>query len=169
MYKNLYLNYLYNIKNYMKDTDISVEKIEMFEKAIEKYELIIPIVGSFSAGKSSLINSFLNENYLLVGITPETSVATEIRYTENNERIEIVKENDILETYSIKDIEKIKEHPERNSYAKIFLNNKNLKEILPIVLVDMPGFDSPLEAHNQSILNYISKGSYYIILVNIED
>ena len=30
MYKNLYLNYLYNIKNYMKDTDISVEKIEMF-------------------------------------------------------------------------------------------------------------------------------------------
>ena len=153
----------------MKDTDISVEKIEMFEKAIEKYELIIPIVGSFSAGKSSLINSFLNENYLLVGITPETSVATEIRYTENNERIEIVKENDILETYSIKDIEKIKEHPERNSYAKIFLNNKNLKEILPIVLVDMPGFDSPLEAHNQSILNYISKGSYYIILVNIED
>ena len=169
MYKNLYLNYLYNIKNYMKDTDISVEKIEMFEKAIEKYELIIPIVGSFSAGKSSLINSFLNENYLLVGITPETTVATEIRYTENNERIEIVKENDILETYSIKDIEKIKEHPERNSYAKIFLNNKNLKEILPIVLVDMPGFDSPLEAHNQSILNYISKGSYYIILVNIED
>ena len=33
----------------------------------------------------------------------------------------------------------------------------------------MPGFDSPLELHNQSILNYISKGSYYIILINIED
>lgn len=52
---------------------------------------------------------------------------------------------------------------------KIYLKNKNLKEIAPIVLVDMPGFDSPLELHNQSILNYISKGSYYIILVNIED
>lgn len=169
MYKDLYLNYLYNIRNILKDSDISVKKIEMYEKVIESYELIIPIIGSFSAGKSTLINSFLNENYLLVGITPETSIATELRYTDRNERIEIVKENNILETYSINEIEKVKEHPEKNYYVKIYLKNKNLKEIAPIVLVDMPGFDSPLELHNQSILNYISKGSYYIILINIED
>ena len=99
MYKDLYLNYLYNIRNILKDSDISVKKIEMYEKVIESYELIIPIIGSFSAGKSTLINSFLNENYLLVGITPETSIATELRYTDKNERIEIVKENNILETY----------------------------------------------------------------------
>lgn len=169
MYKDLYLDYLYNIKNILKDSDISLNKIEMYEKVIENYELIIPIIGSFSAGKSSLINSFLNENYLLVGITPETSIATELRYTDSNERIELVKENNILETYSINEIEKVKECAEKSSYVKIYLKNKNLKEISPIVLVDMPGFDSPLELHNQSILNYISKGSYYIILVNIED
>ena len=169
MYKDLYLDYLYNIGNILKDSDISIKKIKIFEKIIEDYELIIPIIGSFSAGKSTLINSFLNENYLLVGITPETSIATELRYTDKNERIEIVKENNILETYSINEIEKVKEHPEKNYYVKIYLKNKNLKEIAPIVLVDMPGFDSPLELHNQSILNYISKGSYYIILINIED
>ena len=169
MYKDLYLDYLYNVKNILKDSDISLNKIEIYEKAIENYELIIPIIGSFSAGKSTLINSFLNENYLLVGITPETSIATELRYTDTNERIELVKENNILETYSINEIEKVKECAEKSSYVKIYLKNKNLKEIAPIVLVDMPGFDSPLELHNQSILNYISKGSYYIILVNIED
>lgn len=169
MYKDLYLDYLYNVKNILKDSDISLNKIEIYEKAIENYELIIPIIGSFSAGKSTLINSFLNENYLLVGITPETSIATELRYTDTNERIELVKENNILETYSINEIEKVKEYAEKSSYVKIYLKNKNLKEIAPIVLVDMPGFDSPLELHNQSILNYISKGSYYIILVNIED
>lgn len=169
MYKDLYLDYLYNVKNILKDSDISLNKIEIYEKAIENYELIIPIIGSFSAGKSTLINSFLNENYLLVGITPETSIATELRYTDTDERIELVKENNILEIYSINEIEKVKECAEKSSYVKIYLKNKNLKEIAPIVLVDMPGFDSPLELHNQSILNYISKGSYYIILVNIED
>lgn len=169
MYKDLCLDYLGNIKNILKESDISINKIEIYEQIIENYELIIPIIGSFSAGKSTLINSFLNENYLLVGITPETSIATELRYTDTNERIELVKENNILETYSINEIEKIKEYADKSSYVKIYLKNKNLKEIAPIVLVDMPGFDSPLELHNQSILNYISKGSYYIILVNIED
>lgn len=169
MYKDIYLEYLKNIKKILNDVNIPLDKIELYEKIINDYELIIPIIGSFSAGKSSLINSFLNENYLLVGITPETSIATELRYTDKNERIEVVKENNILETYSITEIEKVKENPEKNYYVKVYLNNKNLKEIFPIVLVDMPGFDSPLELHNQSILNYISKGSYYIILINIED
>ena len=35
MYKDLYLNYLYNIRNILKDSDISVKKIEMYEKVIE--------------------------------------------------------------------------------------------------------------------------------------
>lgn len=169
MYKNLYLNYLSNVRNILKESDILVKEIKKSEEVIKSYELIIPIIGSFSAGKSTLINSFLNENYLLVGITPETSIATELRYTDENERIEIIKADNTLETYSINEIEKIKKYSEKSYYVKIYLKNKNLKEIAPIVLVDMPGFNSPLELHSQSIVKYISKGSYYIILINIED
>lgn len=169
MYKNLYLNYLSNVRNILKESDILAKEIKKSEEVIKSYELIIPIIGSFSAGKSTLINSFLNENYLLVGITPETSIATELRYTDENERIEIIKADNTLETYSINEIEKIKKYSEKSYYVKIYLKNKNLKEIAPIVLVDMPGFNSPLELHSQSIVKYISKGSYYIILINIED
>lgn len=169
MYKENYLNYLFNVEKILSTTEIPTDKIDLHIKMIEKYELIIPIIGSFSAGKSTLINSFLGENYLLVGITPETSVATELRYTDSDERIEVVKEREVIERYSIEDVEKVKKQSEKIRFVKVYLKNKALKNIDPIVLVDMPGFDSPLELHNQSILNYITKGSYYIILINIED
>ena len=33
----------------------------------------------------------------------------------------------------------------------------------------MPGFDAPIEHHNQAILNYLNRGIYFIILTRIED
>ena len=33
----------------------------------------------------------------------------------------------------------------------------------------MPGFDAPIEHHNQAILNYLNRGIYFIILTSIED
>ena len=49
---------------------------------IENAELITPVIGAFSAGKSTLLNSFLQKDYLAVDITPETALATELRYCE---------------------------------------------------------------------------------------
>ena len=33
----------------------------------------------------------------------------------------------------------------------------------------MPGFDSPIQLHNQAILSYLSKGKYFIVLISVED
>ena len=33
----------------------------------------------------------------------------------------------------------------------------------------MPGFDSPVQLHNQAILSYLSKGKYFIVLISVED
>ncbi|GAA8170803.1 hypothetical protein NP0156_09220 [Helicobacter pylori] len=44
-------------------------------------------MGNFSTGKSTLLNRFLEKSVLPTGITPETSLATELHYSAN-ERIE---------------------------------------------------------------------------------
>ncbi len=49
--------------------------------------------GEFSAGKSTLLNRFLGNSVLPTGITPETSLATELHYSAN-ERIEAFSNND---------------------------------------------------------------------------
>lgn len=163
-----YVNYLNEILEKIHTTTIDKTKINILIKQIKSTELIVPVVGGFSAGKSTLINQFLEESILSTSITPETALATELRYSENS-YIEAVKKDDSIDTYEILDSEKLKEKAEKYKYVRFYLNNEKLKNIEPLILVDMPGFDAPIEHHNQAILNYLNKGIYFIILTSVED
>ncbi|WP_434579815.1 dynamin family protein [Sulfurimonas sp. NW15] len=166
--KKTFLNYLRSIEKELDGSSISVEDTKVLENEIENCELVVPVVGGFSAGKSSLINSFLEINVLPTNLTPETALATELRYSQND-YIEAIKEDGSVDKFEIQQHEEIKNNAKKYKYLKLYLNNDKLKSIEPFVLVDMPGFDSPLELHNQAILNYLNKGVYFIILLSVED
>lgn len=163
-----YINYLNQVLEKVENTDIYSGNFMALKEKIAKIELIVPVVGGFSAGKSTLINQFLEETVLSTSITPETALATELRYSENS-YIEAVKKDDSIDIYEILDSEKLKEKAEKYKYVRFYLNNEKLKNIEPLILVDMPGFDAPIEHHNQAILNYLNKGIYFIILTSVED
>ena len=152
----------------LKDKKVEISKINFYEEKINNTELIVPVVGGFSAGKSTLINQFLGENILSIALTPETALATELRYSENS-YIKAIKKDDTFDKYEISEIDIIKEKAKNYKYIKLYLNNQKLQEIEPLILVDMPGFDAPIEHHNQAILNYLNRGIYFIILTSIED
>lgn len=160
-----YIEFLRKLNNCLEK--IGIEINNNFIQEIENVELLVPIIGSFSAGKSTLINSFLQENRLPTNLTPETALATEIRYSNEN-YIEAVKENGV-DTYKIDEIEKIKENAKDYKYLKYFINNQKLKEIEPLILVDMPGFNAPFKLHNQAIMNYLDKGVYFIVVMSVEE
>ena len=169
-----FLDYLDEIKAELGKTD-SAEELQKNIKAIESLrqelaeaELIVPVVGAFSAGKTTLINSFLGTGHLPVGITPETALATELRHAASDYG-EAVAENGAVDRFAIGEIEEIKEKASQYQYAKVFLNSEPLREILPLVLVDMPGFDSPLDLHQKAILTYLAKGSHYAVLISVEE
>ncbi|GAA8544855.1 hypothetical protein KYTH14_13390 [Helicobacter pylori] len=94
---------------------------------------MIPVVGNFSAGKSTLLNRFLEKSVLPTGITPETSlVVTELHYSAN-ERIEAFSNNDEkAESFELNEqsFEVIKENATEYSYLKVYLNNEALKTAL---------------------------------------
>lgn len=163
-----FLDYLNNIENIIADANLENSKIEELKKEITETELLVPVVGAFSAGKSSIINSFLKDDILPVGITPETALATELRASQSN-YIEAVKQDDISDKYKITQMEEIKNKAKNYNYLRLFLNNENLKKIEPLIIVDMPGFDSPLELHNQAILNYLNRGVFFIVVTSVED
>lgn len=171
--QNQYIDYISTVKSEIAKTNLADSVVHRFHfeesiKAIKETELLIPVIGAFSAGKSSLLNSFLGESRLPEKITPETALATELRYSEN-ECIEAINSNDGVETFQIDDIEKIKERASDFKYLRMYLNNDKLKEIEPLILVDMPGFESPLDLHNQAIMEYINRGVHYIVLTSVED
>lgn len=45
-----------------------------------KQKIIVPFIGGFSGGKSSLINALLNDAFLSTDITPETAFPVEITF-----------------------------------------------------------------------------------------
>ena len=172
-----FCDYLDNVKTELgkasssglfEELEKNIHTSEALKQDIAEAELIVPVVGAFSAGKSTLINSFLGSGLLPVDITPETALATELRYSES-EYIEAIKADDESERYDIAEIEAINEKANQYQYAKVFLNSEQLEEIFPLILVDMPGFDSPLDLHHRAILTYLSRGSHYAVLISVEE
>ncbi|MHC6202826.1 dynamin family protein [Breznakiellaceae bacterium SP9] len=148
--------------------DTTVNTIIALNDAVRDCRLVVPIIGAFSSGKSSLINSCLGAKVLPVAITPETSLATELHYSPE-EFIEAVKDDGTNIRYKIDEIGALTQDAAQYSYARLYLNNTRLQEIEPLVLVDMPGFDSPLDSHNKAIMEYIERGCHYIVLSSVEE
>jgi GTPase Era involved in 16S rRNA processing len=144
------------------------EKLPRLADEVKRCELVVPIIGAFSSGKSSLINSLLNSDILPVAITPETSLATELHYSDK-ECIEAVKVDETFDCYKIEEIKTVAANSSKYVYARLYLRNERLRDIAPLVLVDMPGFDSPLDAHNKAIMAYLGRGCHYIILSSVEE
>ena len=164
--KDKYISILDNVDDIINELSYSnsfSERSLHLHEEIKNQELIVPLIGNFSSGKSSLINAILNTDILPVAIKPETSLATELRYGQISNLTVIDKNNNPF-TVDVKQIKEITESASDYKYLKLSVNNEYLKDIEPLVLVDMPGFNSPLDHHNNAILQYLDKGCYYIAL-----
>lgn len=146
---------------------------------IADFHVLIPIVGSFNAGKTSLVNAYLQrgtDNGLPTDIVPQTALATEIRSAEAavDEGIELYGEGDqLLARVGIAEFGRIEKETLKTGlsnarYAKAWLHAEPLAADDRKTLVDMPGLDSGLSTHNAAIQRYLPLGSYFILVVDIE-
>lgn len=161
--KKKFIDILNNIDTISKDSNISSEKAEYAIDLVENTSLIIPVVGDFSSGKSTLLNKFMGKDILSVNIKPETALPCELYYSREEYAIGVDENGNETELEEVNT-----ENTKDFLYIKRYVNSENLKKIEPIVLVDMPGFDSPLENHNRAIMSYLDKGIYYILLTPVD-
>lgn len=139
------------------------ELLECLSTKIENKNIIIPIIGAFNCGKSTLLNSLIQRSILPTSIYPETCIAMEIHYCDK-EYILGIKENNEKCKFSIDEIHELSNKYEDYVYFKVFLNSPILKALKPIVLVDMPGFNSSSKIHNRAINDYLLKADHFVIL-----
>ncbi|MCQ2791150.1 dynamin family protein [Helicobacter pylori] len=166
-----FVEFLEQVLEVLKEVEIDKTECSTLLASVQKQQLVIPVVGNFSAGKSTLLNRFLGSSILPTGITPETSLATELHYSAN-ERIEAFSNNDEkTESFELNEqsFEVIKDNATKYSYLKVYLNNEALKDSAPLVFVDMPGFDSPISSHTHAILEYLERGVHFVILTSVEE
>ncbi|GAA8735474.1 hypothetical protein HpDR96b_14290 [Helicobacter pylori] len=125
-----FVEFLEQVLEVLKEVEIDKTECSTLLASIQKQQLVIPVVGNFSAGKSTLLNRFLGSSVLPTGITPETSLATELHYS-TNERIGAFSNNDEkTESFELNEqsFEAIKDNAAKYSYLLEF--DKGLSFIL---------------------------------------
>lgn len=163
-----YIKYLAQAIKIANSNDISPSHLEMVSSSVKQTEFLVPIIGGFSAGKSTLINGLLGKDILPVGISPETELAAEIRYSEK-ESIEAIKKDGTAVLFPIDGFDSIKKSSGEYTHLRVNVNASPLKVIQPAVLVDMPGFGSSIGAHAEALAYYMSKGAFYIAAISADE
>ena len=141
------------------------KKLSDAQKTVGGFKINAPLIGLFSAGKSSILNKYLNID-LPVGIEAKTSVACEFVY-DTDEYLEVVSDKNESNRKNISELKDLT--IENCSFVRMHLNNNKLAGLKDITIVDMPGLDSGYEQHNKAIKNYINSASYFIIIMDIEN
>lgn len=153
-----------NINTKYSFENLSKSLLEM-QNTVKNFKINAPLIGLFSAGKSSILNKYLNID-LPVGIEAKTSVACEFVY-DTDEYLEVVSDKNESSRKSIAELKDLT--IENCSFVRMHLNSDKLMNLKDITIVDMPGLDSGYEQHNKAIKNYISSASYFIIIMDIEN
>lgn len=144
---------------------ISGQQTAQVLQDIRNFKIKVVLVGAFSAGKSALLNAFLGQDLLREDQRPETAVASELLY-DREEYVEIVT-NTGIQRCPLAETNLI--NTESAQYFKWHLNNPALQELPGYILVDMPGFNSGIQAHNKAILQYADQANAYLLVIDAED
>lgn len=158
-------------KEYINASD-SILRIESAKSALLKDMannafIKVPFVGDFDAGKSSLLNALMGIDLLPTDIVPTTAVSYELYYSDK-EQLKVYHKGELKETVSVSQIASLEVVP--GDVVYVYINNDFVRQMneRDIVIVDMPGIDSGIEAHNNAILNYIREGSFFFLVTDSE-
>lgn len=148
--------------------ELKVKSEEFMNEVHASQYIKVPLVGVFSAGKSSLLNVFTQKPGMLpVDTMPETAVAYELYYAQK-ECVELYRNGNKIDSKPLSDIKQLDTKP--GDIAKVYCTSEPIRELQDkgIILVDMPGIGSGIERHDAAIFNYINSGTAFVLIVDAE-
>lgn len=182
--QDTFLSALDRLGGVAREVDVDnnfIEQAKDHRANVAGFRVLIPIVGSFNAGKTSLVNAWLERPEgagLPTDIVPQTALATEIHIagSADAEGIELYGNDDrLLRRIDLAEFQRVEKQAlttgeSEAEYARAMVHapRDDRKWNDWKVLVDMPGLDSGLRTHNAAIQRYLPLGSYFILVVDVE-
>ena len=182
--QEVYLNALVEFREVAREVDDDsgfVERADDYHASVDTFRVLIPLVGSFNAGKTSLVNAWLQRpegEGLPTDIVPQTALATEIHFVDSAdaEGIELYDQGDrLLRRIDLAEFQRVEKQAlttgeSEAEYARAMVHTPRDERKWNDwkVLVDMPGLDSGLRTHNAAIQRYLPLGAYFILVMDIE-
>ena len=147
-----------------KKYDYSSTDLEAWVPEIENYHAYVPLIGVYSSGKSSLLNTLFGSKVFKKEITPCTDIPFEISWGEND-KYEI-RHSDSVQPVTLKEIQEGTYTARPDSVISMVMNNDNLEKYKNLALVDLPGLNAGIDAHSKAIDFYIHKSAAYLLVID---
>ncbi|OXX19866.1 dynamin family protein, partial [Vibrio sp. V05_P4A8T149] len=148
-----------------QSANILQTSIDEVATAAARQVLYVPIVGGFSTGKSTALNTLLERKVLPEKVSPETAIPAELHFS-TEEKLMALSQAGAWSEHEISELPLLSANAGNYQLVRLYLNSPVLQQIEPLVLVDMPGFDSGINKHNEAILRYITTGVMYLYLMD---
>ena len=161
----------YNINRLIsiaKDTNMLKEEalLAMIQQRLSdsNCELILPLVGEFSAGKTTLINSLTDSKKLETATKPTTKTIYEIHFGCDSCYAEVFDQNGIKR--DVNDLSLLKNDELTDSeVVNIFDTSKQVPS--GIILVDTPGLSSSDPRHKQTLVDFLPQADGILLVVDV--
>lgn len=145
--------------------------IAALETRIENFRAYVPFLGVFTVGKSSLLNAWLGENLLPEAQGATTALATELLPGSAETMVVVMEDGQerILSHLPTNEDEANAQEASNGVYAYCTSPSINLRDVFPVVPVDMPGLNSGIRRHTEAIYRYANKGSAFFLVFMPEE
>lgn len=121
--------------------------IEAIEQQAQEKQMKLGIFGSFSVGKSALINALIGNTQLLPTHTNETTAVPTYILGADEDRIDVYKFNGEMKTINSLQLHALKAGAEVNEIEKINVYRTAPSWLKDITLIDTPGRNTKFQAH----------------------
>lgn len=143
--------------------------LDSAEDKSREFVVPVPLVGAFSAGKSSLINALIGSPVFSTNIDPETAVPAEVRHGETESLTGCLPDGRRIPLDRQAVRENRLEALQNGGWVEAVLPIPQLASLSHLLLVDMPGWDSGVKAHSAAIDNYASRSLAYGVVVSADE
>lgn len=156
---------LRNIAEYLGLDNIvsALEAIDTRSKQ-ENANIILPLVGEFSSGKTTLINALTDSKKLETATKPTTATIYEVHFGCDSCHAKVLDQKG--ELHSVQDVAELKNDILADAKVVTVFDTSN-RVPATTILVDTPGLSSPDQKHKQTLVSFLPKADGIMLVSDI--
>lgn len=158
------VNLLKEVANYIGATDIEKEISFLERKNRMDCPLVLPLMGEFSAGKTTLINALTDSKELETSTKPTTATIYEVHFGCESCSAEVYnRDGSVVNIDSISSLH----NADLADAAVVEVYDTSTQVPSSIVLVDTPGLSSHDVRHKQALVDFIPNADGIILVADV--
>ena len=170
-YKNHHINFmdktnqLKSIAEFLNLNNVIAELIQIETRAQQQNApIILPLVGEFSSGKTTLINALTDSKCLESATKPTTATIYEVHFGAEVCRAEVI--NAEGARVDVSDLSTLKNDALADAQVVTLFDTSN-RVPSSTIIVDTPGLSSPDPKHRQTLVDFLPKADGILLVADI--